>query len=269
MNLQKLSSLMILTAIMAACSAKVSSGGGDPTPVGPLGGEPQKTDVAGPDLQGHWGSQCVASEWGGNAKRKIELHVTGADVEYKVLRFSDEDCTKSSGEESKKGTMQYANALKDNGFKAKLSTPINANASSIIYFDVRKDADKVFVSDLFLDMEGNEEPAPSIELTAITESKGEGSNPAPAPAPTGPFVLKSGVYEDKTYNYCSYTVSTMKSGGVMAQVYLDSQPPCEPRSRTLTCEKDKCYGSNFEITVTSDRSFTVKNDYEVVTYDLK
>lgn len=239
-------SLLVLTSasflFLAACSpsapAKKSGGAVFDFTITP------EATVSGPALEGSWISDCIRNPLSRDLNRKIRLTVRGAAFEHQQTNFVDSDCHQvSSKEKLVQGSLSFTKDYGNSIYLMKYFIPLSGGTSTWEYRNVSLQAGVLRITDMAITPEDLANEKPAIELRKIEGAPQTPVAPQPPVSqnPTAPANLQTGFYStDASLNLCDASVSTMSSGDLVLQVYLNMASPCNSRTITFDCQGNTC-----------------------------
>ena len=242
-NILLVATVLVFSAATAACAKKVSS----PEDFG--FGPKSRPKVTGPNLSGQWDSGCIDSAFGPNSKRRITMDIEQNKMTHVETDFSDSLCVQQYQVTTLKGTFDYEKQLPNGVYTIEFKIPLDANVSTLRWANVSFVAGEL----KFSDWAGGFDDMSSVVPELMFTPRQAGLDPAPTPA-TGD--LEVGFYQDSSGYYCDQSISTMKSGGKVATVYLDLMGNCSGTQFVLSCKDGYCTDSKHDLRILSATSFS-------------
>ncbi len=208
-------------------------------------------EVQGPTLEGTWYSQCIADGFPNGGYERIKVEFENQSMKYNRNSYKDELCFDETKNEVLEGSYKYTLELKDKVFVTEFKIPLDNNISTIKDFSLQQSEETLKISRFYNATFDDPDTIPlNIELTTKVP------DPKPEPVP----VLESGFFEQVSGSgeFCRQIISTMKSDGKTAMIFIDFYSPCSGKVE-MTCEEKLCDSDVYKLELISDTSYMFTN----------
>jgi hypothetical protein len=208
-------------------------------------------EVVGPNIQGVWYSQCIANSSQDGGFERVKLDIEDKSMKYVRNSYKDELCFEETKNEVFEGVYTYTLELKDKVFVTEFKVPVENSVLTLEDFNLQKTEEVLKISRFYnATLDDPDQILLEIELTTKVPE------PAPKPVP----VLESGFFEQisGSDDFCRHIVSTMKSDGKTAVIYVDFYSPCSGKVE-LICDEKLCDSDVYSLELISDSTYMFTN----------
>jgi hypothetical protein len=172
---------------LAACSAKVSGGGGDVVPQSSP--EVFQHKIAGPDVEGTWASACLFDSYKTKYKQ-MSIQFIGQSIKRSASLFDDEQCAQVFKKIEDVGTFRWVSPTSYGGFLMDYRLEAGNGVIGITGEELLLEGDVMYLSDFRMGFGSIDRTYPMKKggaagsATPAPQPKpAPGPNPAPTPAP--------------------------------------------------------------------------------------